>query len=95
MTATILNVLASTMMISSLYTKYLKPRHSGCISIRVRGTPTMRTVRGMTVPTLIEKLTLDTRGALLPLSTVSRILVRWSVVSVTEVPPPTSRWPCC
>ena len=30
------------------------------------GTATTRTVRGTTVPTLIEKFTLVTRGALLP-----------------------------
>ena len=48
----------------------------------VSGTATTCTVRGTTVPTLIEKLTLVTRGAL-EVSTVERICVFCSVVRLT------------
>src|SRR5437762_1092026 len=52
----------------------------------VAGSGATRTVRGTTVPTLISKLTLVTRGAEL-VSTVWRILVFCSVVNETLLPP--------
>src|SRR5262249_17301230 len=85
MTATILKVPGSTMMISSLTTKYIYPRHAGCTSTIVDGTVTRCTDRGTTVPTLTLKSTLLTRLTLPALSTVSRILVRCSVLSDAEV----------
>ena len=48
------------------------------------GTVTTWTELGTAVPTLTEKSTLLTRGALPPRSTVSRILVRCSVVKETD-----------
>src|SRR5262245_1594057 len=50
----------------------------------VCGTSTTWTVRGTTVPTLTEKLTLLTRGALEAFTTSLRIVVRCSVVRLTD-----------
>ena len=54
-------------------------------------------MRGTTVPTLSEKLTLVTRGALPPCSTVVRMVVRCSMVSVTPpvCAPPLPSAPFC
>src|SRR6476661_4134775 len=57
----------------------------------VAGSGATRTVRGTTVPTLISKLTLVTRGAE-PVSTVWRIFVFCSVVNETLLPPPVVVW---
>jgi len=78
--------LRSTMMISSPTTKYIKPRHSGWISMSSGGTATTRTLVGTVVPTFSEKLTLEARGTLLPAKTVCLILVRCSVVRLTLPP---------
>src|SRR3954469_21394986 len=62
----------------------------------VAGSGTTRTVRGTTVPTLMSKFTLVTRGAEL-VSTVWRILVFCSVVNETlppAPPPERSAVPC-
>src|ERR1041384_4844322 len=64
----------------------MKPRHCGSISMIVAGSGATRTVRGTTVPTLMSKFTLLTRGAD-EVSTVVRILVFCSAVSVTLPPP--------
>ena len=48
------------------------------------GSGTRRTERGTTVPTLSEKFTLLTRGALLCANMVDRICVRCSIVSDAE-----------
>src|SRR6185295_11773419 len=57
----------------------------------VAGSGATRTVRGTTVPTLMSKLTLVTRGAEL-VSTVWRILVFCSAVNETLLPPPVVVW---
>jgi hypothetical protein len=50
------------------------------------GTATTCTLRGTAVPTLTAKLTLLTRGTLLPVNTVCRTSVRCSAMSKNSQP---------
>src|SRR6266511_3935418 len=67
--------------------------------MRGGGTATTRTLVGTVVPTLRAKLTLLTRGTLLPVNTVCRTCVRCSVVRLALPPAwpacPCWVWPCC